>query len=420
MSNVLSFKLNYIFFILSISVGLNNIVIGYKIFGVSLDRILQLIIFVFFCYLYTDLLNKKATRNLMMMVLSLLLLYMFTQLSLSIQGEIIQVTDIIRGLVRTFTYFAFVFVIVVSLDKYPKTIPIILSVYFLAFILAFFQNSLTPFTSFAQELRAIFFSNNMKASDFDIYNGFLEDEGRNFMRVTGPYGQTITLSYALVSAAIIATYKYVTNSKITYVLYVIFCLVVAIMTLTRSAVLAIMILLFFIFFKDRRSIYAFLISIFITIITLLLAGDDLILFERVISADESSSGKLGLLVAGVSALLIHPFGVTESNYYNTKVWVYELFQNPEILKYPSHNGLVNLGFEYSSLVYIPLCLFFYSYYLLGRRFNKNERVFWIAAMFSFFAQQSFHNNGIFYVEFNILIVLSIFISNSNALERKFK
>ncbi len=399
-----------IFFFLALSVGLNNIVIGYKFAGISYDRLFQLFFFVFLSFSFKEYYKNKEILALLVFIFFLSVLYVFGKISLLVQGEEVFIDEFIRGLVRTLMYFVFVYIVFVLLDNYKWTINIILVVFFLAFLLAFFQNPLTPLTDFSQSLRLELFANNMKDTDLEIYSTFLEDEARNFTRVSGPYGQTITLSYALVSAAIISAFCYVYTKKYHYLAFTFFTFIVSIMTLTRSAVLAILIIMSYLMLSRAKGllITSLIIVVSLTAFLTFYNLDEFIMFERVVSSDESSSGKLGLIVAGLSALILNPFGVTEASYYEMKEWSYSLFKSSEILKYPSHNGLINLGFEYTALVYVPLSFFVLYLVCSCKNMYRDEKIFWFVAWLSFFIQQSFHNNGLFFVEFNILIVLALF------------
>lgn len=394
--------------VLAVSIGLNNIFIGYKLAGISYDRIFQLLFFSCIFGRYLRDLNISLIRSLSIFIFILSFLLIIKDLSLLIQRQEVEPISFIRELTRTFTYGIFTYLVFYIARYKVSLINVILLVYFSAFLLAFFQNPLTPFTEFSQALRIELFYSNMKDVDLDIYFNFLTDENRDFMRVAGPYGQTITLSYALVACSILTSYMYISFRRNIFLALHFFILVVSVMTLTRSAVAAILLLTLYLMSASRQMLLIGLAVLLCFAIYNVETIVSLEMFDRVISVDASSKGKIYLILTGAVALLLFPIGVTDENYMSVKKWMYDIFENQDILVYPSHNGLINLGFEYTSLVYIPFVFLVIKFFKAARVLPKDKARFWILAWLAFFLHQSFHNNGIFYVEFNILIVLGVF------------
>lgn len=402
----------FILYLIAVSIGLNNIVVGFKLAAISVDRWLQILIFLIFLKYFMKDLKDDSLRMVQIFIGSLFFLITFKYLSILLQGDdVSSYTRFFRDIVRVGMYGLFLQLVYHILKKDLNTINVILFIMFLAFLMAFFQNPLTPYTDLSQHARLDYFSRNMKEIDLFIYKAFLDNINTKFMRVSGPYGQTITLSYSLVASSILTAYMYFKTSKGIYLLLEFFIFVVAIMTLTRSAVLAILIMLFYLLQKNKFLLFFLLLLFIVFYINAEQMGlfENLSLFSRVVSADESSNGKIWVALTGIVTLLLHPFGVTSSNYSDTKEWMYTLFHNRDILHFPSHNGLINLGFEYTTLVYIPFT--FLAIYLVkkSRSLPREDRKFWFYAALSYFIQQSFHNNGIFYVDFSILIVLALFL-----------
>lgn len=401
---------NFLFFLLAISLGLNNIVVGYKFFGLfSFDRLFQLLFFFAFFKLFISNLRDHSFLLIIKLILSLLILILLKYLSLTFQGQLITVNEFIRNTFRVLMYGAFTS-LTYSLFKFDlKKVNFIVFLYLLAFSLAFFQNPLTPLTDLAHNIRINYFKMNMLDLDARIYDMFLKDKARTFLRVTGPYGQPVTLSYALVTCSVMLTYLYQSTRKYIHVYLLIFTYIVSVMSLTRSAVLAISLLLFFNIKASKVSIF-FIVTLTGFLILIYLEDFKFLSeFSRVISTDKSSNGKIYLILTGFLTLLLNPFGVTDNNYREIKEYVYSFTQNSEVLEYTSHNGIINLGFEYTTLVYVP---FFYVTYSLIKKtkiLTSEKQKFWLIAFLAYFIQQSFHNNGLFYVDFNVLLILSLFL-----------
>jgi hypothetical protein len=260
-----------------------------------------------------------------------------------------------------------------------------------------------------------YFANNMILKDLETYQDFLNNINWTFIRISGPYGQVITLSYTLVISAILTTFMYLKTEKKVYFYNLLFIFLVSVMSLTRSAVGGVFIMLLFLASKERVH-FMLLITIGIIYIIFLSNFDltELNNYSRVVSTDDSSAqGKVYLWITGIIALILHPFGITEHSYMEVKEWVYSIYHNLDILRYPSHNGIINVGFEYTLLGIFVLIYFIVRLFKISRTLEKRERKFWLFAFFSYIFQQSFHNNGIFYVEFNVLMIIALYLVEIN-------
>lgn len=401
----------FILLLIVISVGLNNIVIGYKVAGVSVDRIIQILLFfILFKYFIRDLRDKNL-KFIITIIGLFLILSVFNNYSLFLQGENNITTAVfIRDVIRVLMYAIFTYLVYYALKKDIKKINIILFIHFLAVLLVFFQYPFTPLTEWARTIKLLYFSNNMTVDNLNYYQNILENDF-NILRVSGPYGQVVTLSYTFTVSGILTTFMYLKTHKNIYIYYLLFIFVVSLMTLTRSSSLAIVIMMVYLIPNKKISI-----PILIIFSIVYLNFDKMAMNEyRVMSIDDTSAqSRFPLLVTGVITLLQYPLGVTSFNYMHVKEWVYTtIFPNPIILKASSHNGIVNIGFAYTV---IGIFLFFYfmaKLFQMSKVLDKKEKLFWLYAFFAYLVQESLHNNGIFYVEFNVLILLALYIANIN-------
>ena len=402
---------------IAVTVGLNNIVIGYKVAGISIDRIMQIFIFIFIFKHFTKDLKDKNLKFVEIIILWFLILIIFNNFSLLIQNEDkITLMTFTRDTIRVFMYGIFTYLVYYLLKNDMKKLNIILLIQFSAVLLAFFQNPMTPLTDWSQQLKMNYFLVNMMQADQEWYNAFMDDTNYNFMRVSGPYGQVVTMSYTLVVSAILTTYMYLSTNKKIYIYFLLFLFLVSVMSLTRSAVGGIFIMLLFIAGKEK--VY-FIGLLALGIIYMLFFGDfdysNLDNYTRVISTDDTSAqGKVPIWITGIATIIMYPFGITDMDYMSVKELMYSIYKNEDILRYPSHNGIINLGFQYTILGVFLFVYFIYRLCKMSNILTKKERKFWLFAFFAYLFQQSFHNNGIFYVEFNVLIILALYLVEINS------
>lgn len=413
LSSQKSFFQSFILIIIAISLGVNDIVTGFKIAGVSIDRIIQIFIFVFLIPSFKKELGDVKIKFIFYIICCFFFLINLKYFVLA-SSEDVEFMFIVREGVRVIMMGIYFYLAYYLIKKDINKLNIILFIHFLAFALAFFQNPITPLTEFAQNIRMGVFSANMKAHDLAIYSGFLSDTSRDFFRVTGPYGQTITMSYAIVSSVLIASYLYFIKKNNIYLVYILFCFLIITMSLTRSGIIAVLVMLIFSLRNHKKYIALFtFLSVLLLFEMILKSNIDWSNYSRIIENDSSSSGKVWLIITGFVAVILNPLGVTTQAYQEVKEWGFSLSLNPHVLHFPSHNGLINLGFEYTIFGYFVISAFLFYLVRFARILNFRDKVFFFSAMAAYFLQQSFHNNGIFVRDFQILLFLAVYINHVN-------
>lgn len=413
------------FFLLALSIGVNNAFIGYKIGGVSFDRLFQILFFLIYLKVLINVVKEDIFKPLAILIFFMLALYTLKYFIYVAYGNEMTLVQLVRGYARTIQYLIVTLLCFLIFKTSEGYIKVVVFCYLCAFLLAFFQNPFTPFTDWAQTAKIEFFSVNMKEEDKLIYSGFLDDEGRSFFRVSGPYGQVITLSYALVSAAIITSFLQVFSKcryRSIFFLLNMFILLVAVFSLTRSAIASILFINTFSFFLTPFNKF-FKGGIFVLMIVSLIffvGLTDLGAFNRIVESDESSSGKLWLLIKGVFLVFYTPFFTSGFSNETVDVLVYSLSGHPHVNRFPPHNGLISLAMEYSSFIYIPFLYWFNSLVVMSKCLEAKERMFWAFSVIAYMLQQSFHNNGIFVTDFNILFVLALFYARVSRMRSKYE
>tara|TARA_B110000902_G_scaffold265347_1_gene349368 strand:- start:951 stop:2261 length:1311 start_codon:yes stop_codon:yes gene_type:complete len=415
------FLTTVLFLFIAITLGLNNIVVGVKVFGVSIDKLFGL-----FCFLllsksfFHDFKYNKYFRKINMIFVGFLLLKILKTESLLLQNESMESGLILMDMAKNIFFIMYFYLAYFLSTRYVDGYKIIILVLFLGFVLAFFQHPLTPLTSETMDFKLEYFSGNLLKGGSEK----LEDAinyGYEVTRVSGPYGYSITLSYVLITAAIITIRLYLKENSLKYIALFIFIFFISLLSLTRSVILSMLILSFYLiyyFLKGRGSsitkvLVLLLLSFFsVTLLSYFIIGNDP--FMRVFSFNDSSANaRLPLLLTGIIAVIENPLGVPTAAYMEVKDLMYMTYQNHHILTKTSHNGIINIGFEYTFLGY-----FLFAFFIMETRshligIDKVKRTFWLCALFSYFTHVMFHNEMMFISDYHSLLFLALLASETN-------
>jgi hypothetical protein len=299
-----------------------------------------------------------------------------------------------------------IYLIYYVLINYKNTLQIILIVNSIIMLVAFFQSSLTPFTDIAWDLKNNYFSLNTVGYDDNIT--FRK-------RVTGFYSTSIPLAYVLTMNMIITVYLYLKNKSNIYIMYFVFLGVIAILSLTRSVVLSWAVLFLYISFISLVKAKIINKILFIILLFFSFSYATNIYINNMDSLDRvtntngaSAQGRLPLAITGLYATVKYPFGISKENYKIVKEEMYEILHNKNILKYSSHNGVVNIGLKYTFFGLIIFILFlFYMIKLIKQNLPSEMKYFFIVAFFAYLANSLFHNTFIIIDDFYGIILLSI-------------
>lgn len=404
---------------IALLLGLNNILIGYKIFGISVDRLLELFIFIYLIKFFIFNIKKNYHFNLVFRIILLLIIFkLFNFFSIILQNGDVTFLELTREITRPIFMFIFFSLAYYLFQKDEKYIKYTFVVYMLAFTLAFFQNYLTPYTREALEIKLLFFANNMQGEFAEKFLSTANSSSFNLDnylgRITGPYGQTITLTYSLITAALLLAYYYYKTKKIAYYFMYLFVMIIGILSLTKSVIIPTILLFILISFfniKLSKKIFTFLIllliSVFLSVFTL-----NNNYFERIFDfSDQSSSGRFPLAITGLVALLKYPLGITDDNYYKVKEEMFLIFHHKNILYNDAHNGFINFGFNYTLLGYFILFYFIFKIAKsVNRHLTKKDKIFWFLLFLFYSIHQSFHNTAFLVDDFNIMILLALLVN----------
>lgn len=393
-------------FLIAILLGTEGIFTGYSIAGIPYVRLLEIIIFIFIAkYFLQDIKKNKLLRYYMKFILLLLLLTV-VKFEVFVFSKNEEVAFIFADIQYLFLYGIIIYLGYYMMKYRFNYINIILFIMFIIFLIAFFQSDFTPFTELSRNLKMAYFSQNT----------FLDrSENSLFSRLAGLYSFVMVLDYALLSASIVTLYMYIKNSANIYLYFFIFMGIVIFLTLTRSTIISWVIMFLFLIWRIQSSAK---IPTKIIISILILTGvvfffdfynQHMEHFMRVSDiGEESAAGRIPLLITGAYALLLHPLGISDNEYWNIKMEMFHFFNNQVILNFPSHNALIDLGLKYTIIGLISFIVFVYIFlkkYLkgIGTKYHGYIKI----SMLAYLANGIVHNTFIFNLDFPILIFLSI-------------
>jgi len=376
--------------------------------GIGISRFIEFIFFLSFSkYFIRDMYKNKViliTVKLMILFGIFLCLKIFVVFILQTEVETKILTTFVRLFFIIFPFYSVYFL----MNRYGIIIiKMILLLNFPIMLIGWFQSDITPFTEFGWYIKETFFPWSQV---------FLENESFR-KRVTSVYTFSIPLAYTITVNILLTTYLFVKTKSNIYFIYFLFLGSVAVFTLTRSVVLswiAMFLYYLFIFLMNKRVnvIKRVLTIILITIFSIYainIYNDNAKRFSRITTTKGTSAqGRVPLLLTGAYTLIVHPFGVSTNDYDFEKKEMYQIFHVEDILNFPAHNGLINIGFEYTTFGLIVFLLYILIIYrILKNYFSKEMYIYFTYAFFVYMANSFFHNNFIFIQDFYVLIFLGI-------------
>jgi len=404
---------NFFYIFIAFIIALDGVLQGYKIFGIDLFRLLQFVSFLFLAKHFFKTINNnlflKELFKFIIILVFFLSLKMFTIIFILDSGvEFSTFHDLLRLLL----YLIFLYITYYIINKNPKYIKLILFFNLPVMLIAFFQYQLFPFNDFFWDLRFHYFNfshvNFLGAETLETNLSFRQ-------RVVGLYATSIPIAYILVTNMLITLYIYIKEKKIFYFFLFLFYGVISLFTLTRSVVLSFIILLIYIILKNiyTAPILNKLISIILVTSISFSAGylytstrGSLDRLSNVTGT--SASGRGPLAITGAVAIIEYPFGISKEKYNKVKEEMYNILHHPNVLKFPSHNGLLNIGFTYTTFGLLYFIFFIYKIKkILYKNLSKEMRNFFTIAIFAYLANGLLHNNFIFIQDFYILIFIAI-------------
>jgi hypothetical protein len=399
---------------IALILGLNKIFLGYSFFGLSIDKIIIIVIFFFLFNQFIVDFNKCKILKLFCYINVLLFIFAtYRYVYMLVNGEHNTIEPLIRLIAKHFTFVCYIYLVYFIIKKNYRYLFISLFTIIVFSTLATFEHPITPFTDLALSIKNKYFSVNMPDHNQEDFQEFLyKVSGDKYRcRVSGPYNNCITFSYIIIPTSILIIYLFI-KTKFAYLLIMFgYLYFISLLTLTRSLVIGNTIMgiyLIFYLLKNKKMKNIIIFSGIIICLSIFLSTylNKYNHFNRIFNTTEHHRPTQALI--GIVTILEFPLGVSESNREEVRKEVSDFLNSPTISG-GAHNGIINLGIRYT-IFGIPI--FFVFLIKLAKYLKNNNRKLRILFIFSFIAymvNSSLHNNFIFHGDFSILIILAIFI-----------
>ena len=410
--------MNKIYYLIAFVLGIDQIFINFKLVGMSYDRWLEFGLFFFFFKSYLlELKTSPFFKNWNTFIILFALLQLLINLKLAIMGKK-EFEFVYTEFIKCFSFLVFSFLFLLIAKKDVKYVNFLVFIYFAICIFGFLQHPLSPFASQMLEIKKSLFAtaeSERILTKLNTEGVYIEGGYGDRFRLAGPFVTSINFAYFAISAVIINFYLYLRHKKRIYLFYIAILIIASFFTQTRSLLLAEIVLIFgFLFFGPfkRQGLYKMvMVGGLMLALLFVYIGKDYINTggSRITKISDGKHGDprpvLGL--TGAYAVVNYPLGIMSEDYMNIKKEMFAKYGHPVILRMPSHNGLINIGFRYSFLGYI---LFFFLVLFLLRFINLLEpkyTIFFKLALVAYAINASFHNNFVLSEDYTFLVVLML-------------
>lgn len=410
-----------IFIIIAILLATNNVFISFRVGSLSVDRLLEFLFFglflnTFIKEFHTNVFFRKFT----LFILALALIQLITNTFLASYNGLEQ-KYLLQNLFKTLSFLVYAFLFYLIVKENIWYLKFIVLIHLLICVFAILQHPMSPISAQIHEIKLQLYSSvdysdatgiKLKNQEAHITYGII-----NKFRLSGPFVSTTTFSYFLMVTFFLNLYLYFRTNKRVYIFTTSFVILCSLLTQTRSLVFAIAIMLIGIFViinNNSRFNYLkvlVLITILISSLALmnrfdsLLSGSEYRLTK--ITEDSDATTRPMLWLTGITAIVRHPLGITNNQYNKVKQEMSKKLGKADLALLNSHNGLINIGFHYSSIGY--LLFFMFSIVILKslKLLSKNFKYLFYLFFLGYFINISVHNNFIFISDYDILMVVMI-------------
>ncbi|MFK7782906.1 O-antigen ligase family protein [Psychroserpens sp.] len=410
-----------VFIIIAFLLATNNVFIDFRVGSLSIDRLLEFLFFGLFLNTFIkEFFANAFFKKFTLFVVSLAIVQLISNALLaSFHGleSMILLEDLFKSL--SFIAYSFLFYLIVKEDLWY--LKFIVFIHLLICLFALLQHPLSPLSSEIHDIKLQLYSNidqeDARSIKLKNQETHIDFGVSNKFRLSGPFVSTTTFSYFLMVTFLFNLYLYFRTHKRIYVFTTAFVILCSILTQTRSLVIAIAIILIGIFIlinNYSRFNNLKVISTVILLVTSLVFMNKFDSFfdentTRLTNLTENptSTGRPLLWLAGLKAVAKHPLGITDAQYNTVKQDMSKQYGKNGLGYLNSHNGLINIGINYSAIGYFIIFMFslFILKYtrLLSKNFKSLFYLFFIGYLINIF----FHNNFIFISDYDILMALML-------------
>jgi hypothetical protein len=399
-----------LYFLTAFLIATEGIFAGYKIGPIDFHRLAEFVVFLFvFKYLLRDLKDNRVVLLIFqttVLLYALLIFKFFVLLYFKNEYD----PQLIHSGHRLVFLFIYMYLVYYFLQKRHGFLKLVLLLAFPLFLVAFLQFNLIPFNELAWELKLNYFNQNTPP-DFLPY----QDEPSFRSRLSGLYGYAIPLAYAITAYMLLTLYVYVKENSLLFLVYFLFLVLISIISLTRSTALAgVALLVYFIYMAMTHSTQIKKLAILSILAVSLLAFVDFYAsqtqsLERLTNTEDgSATGRIPLALTGLYNIVVHPLGASEEETQQIKKEMFAIFHHRNILYYPSHNGLIELGIQYTSIGVIIFVVFLYRLKKMAYPYLAPKlRSFFSFSLLAYFINSFFHNAFMFTSDFFIMSMFAV-------------
>ena len=412
--------LTFLAYFVAIIIGLNNTLISQTIAGITIDRLLEMAIFL----LLLPIIVRDALRNRTLFIFAIIVFFLVALKSVVLINESaianMVLDSVLRDIVRILVFFVIFYLFYFCLKILgTRAIDILLVVTAPFFLLAFIQHPVTPFTNIGLEITENLFSGNF-IQDTTNKGGYVYADllKQGFMiRPTGPYGSPVILSYQLIPIMGLTLYMYIMKKNLIYYFWFLFLFLVSFLTLTRSLILASSVIFLSICFlqmylkRDRWVIlflFALSVPVSIFIIGQLEFFGRIFSFEDVLVGGDMSERQIAWL-SGFLALFENPLSFNSMDF--TENFKFFCIQSTNCQNYISmHNGFLRIGRDFTL---IGLCLYLFLLiwiFIKSNSLKLHINILFSSLFFAFLVNTFFHNNTLFVSEYMILLPIVLLLN----------
>jgi hypothetical protein len=410
-----------IFIFIAFLLATNNVFIGFRLEFLSIDRLFEFIFFgvffnTFIKYFFSDPFFKKFT----IIVFSLAVVQLFSNLYLA-NYHGLEIKTILENLFKSLSFIVFAFLFYLLIKKDIWYLKFIVVIHLLICLFAILQHPMSPLASQIHEIKLLLYS-NIEHSDATVRKLTNQETHINYgvsdkFRLSGPFVSTTTFSYFLLVTFFFNIYLYFRTKRRIYVLTTAFIILCCLLTQTRSLVVAIAFIIIGLFlFINNNSNFNFL-KIISTILLLIISLVYIDKFDALVqgsssrllnmSEDSYSAGRTLLWLSGLRAVATHPFGITDSQYTEVKLQMARDYGKEGLSVLDSHNGLINIGINYTIIGYFVILIFFIFIIKYTKLLSKSFQSLFYLFFGGYIMNIFFHNNFIFISDYEILMALML-------------
>ena len=404
---------------IAVLLAVNNIFVNFRIGPLSFDRLLEFALFaVFFKSFLIEVRDNAYFRKyvLFIVVLAVLQILMNAKLAAFNNSDS---SLILQSFFKCISFIVFSYLFLLIIKEDIKYLNYIIIIHLGICLFAILQHPLSPLSSQMHELKMMLFrgqdGNLSLAKKLQNQELYIDLGISNKFRLSGPFASSITFSYFLLSTFFLNLYMYLKTEKRMYILSTGFIILCSLLCQTRSLLLAEVVILISVFLfihNAKLNSYKVIFTtvglvaslIFIEKIDQMFSSSET---TRLTKFNDSGSERTQLWATGVYAVMSNPFGVTDAQYQVAKQEMYNKYGNPGILHLPSHNGFINVGFNYTIFGYFIIIGFFFFLVKYARQLFRDYRILFYAFFIGYLLHSCFHNNFIFYSDYDVYYVLML-------------